>query len=182
MMISEQDPDDAIWIAKRMLLEAGAEAARLRRQASAQTATICAAAEREAETIWQQASARTAAIREAAEREAAELRATVIKVSSASAAESTSATITEAKPVRKPKAPPRQLAAIRVAAAATAALLLFALAAGTVEIALHGFAFFVFRSAGTGETPGSGLQENQGPGQPGAPKPAPRQQPLQGRP
>jgi hypothetical protein len=72
---------------------------------------------------------------------------------------------------RKPRgqAPPRQLVAIRVAAATTAALVLIALAVGTTEIALHGFAFFVFRSAGTGETPGSGLQEDQGPGQPDAP-------------
>ena len=40
---------------------------------------------------------------------------------------------------------------------------------GASEVALHGFKFFVFRSTGTGETSGSGLQENQGPGQPGAP-------------
>jgi hypothetical protein len=58
-----------------------------------------------------------------------------------------------------------------VAAAATAALLFFALTAATTEVALHGFAFFVFRSAGTGETPSTGLQENQGPGQPDAPRP-----------
>jgi hypothetical protein len=51
----------------------------------------------------------------------------------------------------------------------TAALVLFALTAGTTEVALHGLKFFVFRSAGTGETSGSGLQENQGPGQADAP-------------
>jgi len=51
----------------------------------------------------------------------------------------------------------------------TAAMVLFALTAGGTEVALHGFKFFVFRSAGTGETSGSGLQENQGPGQPDAP-------------
>jgi hypothetical protein len=39
---------------------------------------------------------------------------------------------------------------------------------GTTEVFLHGFSFFVFRSAGTGATHG-GLEENQGPGQPDAP-------------
>ena len=52
----------------------------------------------------------------------------------------------------------------------TAAMVLFALTAGGAEVALHGFKFFVFRSAGTGETGrNGGLQENQGPGQPDAP-------------
>jgi hypothetical protein len=68
-----------------------------------------------------------------------------------------------------PNARPRQLMAIRVMSIFAAALFSFALIAGTTEVALHGFRFFVFRSAGTGETPGSGLQEDQGPGQPDAP-------------
>jgi hypothetical protein len=51
----------------------------------------------------------------------------------------------------------------------TAALVLFALTAGTAEVSLHGFKFFVFRSAGVGQTTHSGVQENQGPGQPDAP-------------
>jgi hypothetical protein len=58
---------------------------------------------------------------------------------------------------------------VRVMSVFTAAMVLFALTAGGAEVALHGFKFFVFRSAGTGETSGSGLQENQGPGQPDAP-------------
>jgi hypothetical protein len=74
-----------------------------------------------------------------------------------------------ARPAARAKARPRQLAAIRVMAVFAAALFLFALITGSTEVALHGFRFFVFRSAGTGETPGSGLQENQGPGQPDAP-------------
>jgi hypothetical protein len=80
-----------------------------------------------------------------------------------------------AKPTTRsaPKGRPRQLVAIRVATVATAALVLFALIAGTTEVALHGFRFFVFRSAGTGETGPNGLQEDQGPGQPDAPSPAP---------
>jgi len=71
----------------------------------------------------------------------------------------------------------RQLAAMRFAVIATSALFMLAVAAGVVEIHLHGWDFFVFRSTGTGETgrgPG-GLQENQGPGQPDAPKAAPSQ-------
>jgi hypothetical protein len=63
--------------------------------------------------------------------------------------------------------------AIRVVAAATAALFLFAVISGATEVALHGFSFFVFRSTGVGETGPTGLQEDQGPGQPDAPKPTP---------
>jgi hypothetical protein len=165
------DGDDADWIARRMVLDAGAQAARLRRHTSAQAATICEVAEREAELIWQRASVQAAAIREAAERDAAQLRAHVMKLSAEPATESEA--LPGPRPARRPPpGPPRQLVAIRVAAAATAALFLLALTAGVTEVALHGFAFFVFRSAGTGETRGSGLQEDQGPGQPDAPKPA----------
>jgi hypothetical protein len=172
--LAPEDPencDDAVWLAQRMVLNAGAQAARLRRQAAAQAATICAAAERETEMIWQQAAAQAAAIREASEREAAGLRAAVMKLS-ADPDEMRELGAVYA-PVRRPQGPPRQLVAIRVAAAATAALFLIALASATTELALHGFAFFVFRSTGTGETGPGGLQENQGPGQPDAPKPTP---------
>jgi hypothetical protein len=72
-------------------------------------------------------------------------------------------------PAGKPKGTPRQL----VAAAATAALFLVAVTAGASEVALHGFSFFAFRGVGNGETGANGLQENQGPGQPDAPKPMP---------
>jgi hypothetical protein len=75
----------------------------------------------------------------------------------------------------KPKGAPRQLVAARVAAATTAALLVFGAAAGVTEIGMHGFAFFVFRSAGAGSTNKNGLQEDQGPGQPDAPKATPTQ-------
>jgi hypothetical protein len=197
--LTPEDGDDPVWIAQRMVLDAGAQAARLRRQASAQAATICEAAERETEIIGRQASAQAAAIREAAEREAAELRATVIKLSArlgelantdrGGASQEAAGVVRKASaraaamlaaspaarprttPARRPHGPPRQLVAIRVAAAATAALCLFALTAGTTELVLHGFPFFVFRSAGTGETGSKGLQEDQGPGQPDAPRP-----------
>ena len=80
-----------------------------------------------------------------------------------------------ARPARKPAAGQgRQKVAMRFAVAMTSALFLAAVCAGAAEIYLHGFDFFVFRSVGTGETgrgPG-GLQENQGPGQPGAATPA----------
>jgi hypothetical protein len=65
------------------------------------------------------------------------------------------------------------VAAIRFAAIATSALFLVAVAAGVMEIHLHGFKFFVFRATGIGETSRNGLEENQGPGQPDAPKPTP---------
>jgi hypothetical protein len=186
-----EDSDDAAWIARRMVLDAGAQAAVLRRRASAQTATICEAAEREAETIWQQASVRAAAVREAAERETAELRATVMRLSSAPGELATEKPTAKpgagpgpgpgpgaepaTGPARRPRRPrpSRQLVAIRVAAVATAALFLFVLIAGTTEVVLHGFAFFVFRSTGTGESGPGALQEDQGPGQPDAPKPTP---------
>jgi len=67
----------------------------------------------------------------------------------------------------------RQLVAVRVMTVVTATLVTFALVAGTAEVALHGFSFFVFRATGTGETGPNGLQENQGPGQPDAPKLSP---------
>jgi hypothetical protein len=73
------------------------------------------------------------------------------------------------RPTAKPGGPPRQYAAMRLTRVVTAALLLFALIAGTTEIGLHGYSFFVFRAAGTGSTPDSGVKENQGPGQPDAP-------------
>ncbi len=76
------------------------------------------------------------------------------------------------RPAAKPNGAPRQLVAARAAAVAAAALVLFALVCGVTEVALHGLPFFVFRSVGTGETGPNGLQEDQGPGQPDAPKPA----------
>jgi hypothetical protein len=79
-----------------------------------------------------------------------------------------------ARPAKKPAGGRgRQVAAIRVAVIATSVLLAVPVVASVVEIHEHGFAFFVFRSAGTGETRSSGLQEDQGPGQPDAPKPTP---------
>jgi hypothetical protein len=206
---AEFGADDDTWTAQWIVLDAGVQAARLRRQASAQTAAICEAAEREAAKIQRQASMQAAAIRDAAEREAAQLQAIVATLSAGSGdlvrldgdvASQEAArlpgepgtrtagrppTEPEAKPgtqrktepgtpaARRPQAPPRQLVAARVAAAATAGLFLFALIAGTAEVALHGFAFFTFRSSGTGETGrNGGLQEDQGPGQPDAPKPS----------
>ena len=74
-----------------------------------------------------------------------------------------------AKPTGKAAGRPRQYFAMRLSRLAVAAMVLFAVTAGSTEIALHGFSFFVFRAAGTGSTPDSGLKEDQGPGQPDAP-------------
>jgi hypothetical protein len=90
--------------------------------------------------------------------------------SSAAMAFAPPATERAARPAGKTNAKSRQHAAVRVMSIFTAAMVLFALTAGGAEVALHGFKFFVFRSAGTGETGrNGGLQENQGPGQSDAP-------------
>ncbi len=166
-------------------MDAGAQAARLKRQASAQTATICQTAEREAEEVRHQASVQAAAIREAAEREAAQLRAIVMKLSAGpgdlaygDGGVSAKLAIT---PQRPPAAKPgtrarantkgRQARVMRKAAAALVVLSLAGTTAGAVEIKLHGFSFFLFRNAGAGAGNSGDLEENQGPGQPGAPKP-----------
>ena len=73
------------------------------------------------------------------------------------------------RPGGKPSGRPRQFSAMRLVAATMVAMVVAAVTAGSTEVALHGFRFFVFRSAGTGATPGNGLQEDQGPGQPDAP-------------
>jgi hypothetical protein len=92
------------------------------------------------------------------------------------APKATPASTPKSTPRAKPKA--RQLVAIRVMTVIAATLVLFAVVTGVTEIALHGFAFFVFRSVGTGETAPGGLQENQGPGQPDAPGPSPAHLPT----
>ncbi len=64
---------------------------------------------------------------------------------------------------------PRQYRHMRIIGFAVAMLLFFALGSALTEIGLHGFGFFTFRSQGVGETPATGLNEAQGPGQPDAP-------------
>ena len=79
-----------------------------------------------------------------------------------------------ARPAAKPAGGSgRQAGAIRFAVAAVSATFLVAVVAGATEIHLHGFDFFIFRAVATGETGPNGLQEDQGPGQPDAPKPTP---------
>jgi hypothetical protein len=177
------------------VLEAGAQAARLRRLASAQTATICETAEREAEIVWRQASAQATAIREAAEREAAELRAAVMKLSAGPSelvyADGDVASMVKqisrpddgpaATPQWRPAAKPgalgkantrgRQVRAMRRVAAAFLVLSLAGVTNGAVELKLHGLSFFLFRNAAAGAGNSSNLNENQGPGLPDAPKP-----------
>ena len=193
---SEVRNADPAWLAGRFLSVADAKAAEITREASGQAAAIRAAAERDAAEIRRQASEHAAAIRAAAEWEAAEARtavltmtaelgqvaayvtenlaspmapATMPEVRPATKPEVRPARTPGAQPTRKPEARPRQYAAMRLTAAVMAAMLLFAVTAGSTELALHGYRFFVFRSAGTGATSGDGLKENQGPGQPDAP-------------
>jgi hypothetical protein len=55
----------------------------------------------------------------------------------------------------KPGGKPRQLKAFRVATVAAAGLVVFAIVAGSGELAHNGFRFFVFRAGNTGETAGN---------------------------
>lgn len=175
---------DDTWVAQWIILDAGAQAARVRSQASAQTATIREAAEREAEEVRRLASVQAAVIREAAEREAAQLRAIVMKLSAGpgelASGDRSVATQVAAAPSRpaakpgtrgKPASKGRQARAMRKAAAALVVLSLTGVTAGAVEVKLHGLSFFLFRNTGAGAGNPGDLEENQGPGQPDAPKP-----------
>jgi hypothetical protein len=170
--------DDDTWTAQWIVLDAGAQAARLRRQASAQTAAICEAAEREAEKIRRQASMQAAAIHEAAEREAVELRARVTKLAAGSGDGHGGAATIAAPPLRpaaRPVAPGRantkgrQARAMRKVTAAFVVLSLTGVTTGAVELTLHGFSFFLFRNTAAGAGNSQNLTEDQGPGQPDAP-------------
>jgi hypothetical protein len=179
---------DPAWLAGRFLSVADAKATEITREASGQAAAIRAAAELDAAEIRRQASEQAEAIRAAAEIEAAEARTAVMTMSAelgqlaAYVTESLTGPMAPARmpevrptarpgvrPATEPEARPRQYAAMRLTAAVMAVMLLFAMTAGSTEVALHGFRFFVFRSAGTGATSDDGLKENQGPGQPDAP-------------
>jgi hypothetical protein len=173
------------------LAEAKQEAAELMRQAAERAAATLAAAEREAaearaevmklsahlggvasyvaENLGSRAlpPARSATARPAAGR-AANSRAAAAKPASAESA-SARAAAAKAAAAANPNAVPRQILAGRVMGIIVLAMFMFALLAGTSEVALHGFRFFVFRSIGAGETGPNGLQEDQGPGQPDAP-------------
>ena len=60
--------------------------------------------------------------------------------------------------------------------AALAVLATVGAIAGTAELGLHGPRFFIFRENGAGASE-TGLTDNQFPGHPGAPAPAPSAQP-----
>lgn len=160
-----EEPEIPLWLAKRVLAEAGDEAAAIRAAAHSEAAAIrqqATAIRQQAAGIRQRAADEAAAIIAAAERDAAQLSTAARH-----------AMLPAAEPARKAIARPRQYAAMRILATVVAALMLFAVTAGATEVGLHGFRFFVFRAAGTGATPGSGLHEDQGPGQPEAPKAPP---------
>ena len=179
--------------ARLILSDAVSAAARVQSLASGQSAAIAEAVEREATEIRRQASAQSAAIRAAAEREAAELRAAVLEMSAGlgGVVSRTEDLIGPVKPVTKPAgqlttqpatrpatkprthpgtgAKGRQVRAMRKVVIAFVALSLVGVVSGAVEISMHGFSFFLFRNAGAGAGNSGNLNENQGPGQPGAP-------------
>jgi hypothetical protein len=165
-------------LVRLLLAEAVSEAAVVQRHASGQSAAISDVAEREAAEISRQASAQIAAIREAAEREAAELRAAVMEMTAGAAGMASVAEglIGPAWPDTKPLVRPatgaqgRQVRAMRKVVIALAALCLVGVGSGAAEMALHGFGFFLFRNAGAGAGNSRDLNENQGPGQPDAPR------------
>jgi hypothetical protein len=182
---------DSLWLAHRVLAEADQRAAEVTLHAQGQATSIRAAADREAAEMRQQASDQAAALLAAAELDAAHMRTAVMTMSAELSQIATYVTenlagiparpaaqpaaLPAAKPAAlpavQPTARPRQYSAMRRVVAVVAALVLLAVVSGATELGLHGFRFFVFRSAGTGATPGGGLKEDQGPGQPDAPSP-----------
>jgi hypothetical protein len=128
------------------------------------------AVEREAAEIRRHASEQIEAIRQAAEREAAALRAVVMEMSAGPGAVviTTPATKPAVRPVPQTKG--RQLRAMRKVQVAFVALALVGVISGAAEIDLHGLSFFLFRNDGAGAGNSRGLKENQGPGQPDAPR------------
>jgi hypothetical protein len=72
----------------------------------------------------------------------------------------------DARPAAKPAG--RQAKAARKMTAALAVLVLAGVVSGGTEVALHGLPFFAFRANGAGASV-TGLDEDQGPGQPDAP-------------
>jgi hypothetical protein len=136
-----------------------------------QRLTIPDEAEREAGADADRSESRPRTMPAAATQTRAKSRSGASRLASAPAARAATKpdTAPATAPAATPGERPRQLRAARVTVAAIAGLLLFGAASGTAEIILHGMPFFVFRSAGTGGTPGSGLKEDQGPGQPNAP-------------
>jgi hypothetical protein len=173
---------DSLWLAQRLLSKADQQAAGITLHAQGQAAAIRVAAHHEAAEIKQRASDQAAALLAAAEWDAAQVRAAVMTMSAelGQVAAYVTENLTscparptaepEAQPAQTPTARPRQYAAMRMVVAVVAATVLFAVTAGATELGLHGYPFFVFRSAGTGATPSGGLNEDQGPGQPRAPR------------
>jgi len=176
--------------AAEIMQQASDRAAEITRQASGQAAAIRAAAEQEAAELRASLMTMSAELSRVATYLTGNLAAPakpttrpaerpVTKTSDRPAFQPVTRPVTKpsdrpaaepsARPATKPAGLARQHAAMRLTRLITAVLILFAAVCGTTEIALHGFSFFVFRSAGTGSTPGNGLQEDQGPGQPNAP-------------
>lgn len=131
-----------------------------------------AAVEREVAEISRLAAAQTASILEAAEREAAQLRA----ASSIELPAWPDSGVDRMPPATKPQVRSgvrtlgRQERVARKVLIAFVALSLVGVISGSAELAAHGFSFYLFRNVGTGAGNPQNLEENQGPGQPDAPR------------
>jgi len=184
----------SVQLATWIISEANQHATEIRHEARDHAAASLAEARQEAAELMRKAAERAAATLATAERQAAEARAEVMKLSAhlggaasyvaenlgsralpaarsatARPAAGRAANARAAAAAANPNAVPRQILAGRVMGIIVLAMFMFALLAGTSEVALHGFRFFVFRSIGAGETGPNGLQEDQGPGQPDSP-------------
>lgn len=127
-----------------------------------------AAVEREVAEISRLAAAQTASILEAVELEAAQLRAASSIELSAGVVRVPPATKPQVRPVARTKG--RQERVARKVLIAFVALALVGVISGSAELAAHGFSFYLFRNVGTGAGNPQNLDENQGPGQPDAPR------------
>ena len=190
----EQDPWDQAAATRRAVQEA----AELRRQAAEQAEAIRQAAEREAAELRSALMTMSAQLSQVAayvtdylgehllredrpEHRVTTGAATELAPGEAAVGPASPATRPERSPAVTGPAPAdpvlaqpgagtagRQAAAMRKAVIVITAAVSLALVGGGTQLALRGYQFFVFRSAGTGATDNNGLQENQGPGQPDA--------------
>jgi hypothetical protein len=146
------------------------DAAAIRRQATSQAAAIRRAAEQEAAGLTAALLAMSGELGRVAAYVTGNLAAPVrpaarpVALPSAWPAAEPQAPVTrpDARPATKPAVRPakpgtrpRQFKAIRLATAGVAGLVLFAVAAGATQVAVHGYQFFVFRQGGTGSTGGN---------------------------
>ena len=189
-----------LWLARRALAAAEDEAAAIRRAAEQEAAATRQAAEQEAADLRAAVMTMSAELgrvaayvteylgRHAVREERPRARPAAVPGQGLAAQDTparpagpaTGRGRPDARTAPRPAAPPiprpsdrpgaRQAAAMRKMVVVFAALFAVAVTGGLAQLGLHGFSFFAFRAAGTGATDNNGLQENQGPGQPDAPR------------